>query len=126
MSQHNIAPDTGPTEEQFIAVADSEEFRELRGTFRGFVFPLFIAFIVWYVAYIVTATFFPDFVQIKVWGNINVGMALGAAQYVTTALVTWAYIRFADNKLDPASARIREMMENDGPQGEAPQVKEAM
>ena len=45
-------------------------------------------------------------------------MALGAAQYVTTALVTWAYIRFADNKLDPASERIRDLMEGQTPQAE--------
>ena len=118
MSDTTRVPDSGPTEEQWIQVADSKEFGELRSTFRGFAFPLFIAVIVWYVAYIVVATFLPDFVSIKLWGQINVGMALGAAQYVTTALVTWAYIRFADNKLDPASERIRDLMEGQTPQAE--------
>ncbi|WP_225990231.1 DUF485 domain-containing protein [Corynebacterium sp. 11A] len=99
-----------PTEQDFIETAHTEDFTHLRSTFRGFVFPVFVAFITWYLLYIVTATFLVDVVTIKVFGYINLGMVLGIAQFLTAGIVTWAYLRFADNTLDPASALIREQM----------------
>ena len=71
-----------------------------------------IAFLAWYLGYIVTATYATSFVQRPVFGVITVGMVLGLAQFVTAGLITWAYVRFADNKLDPAAEAIRTMMEN--------------
>ncbi len=104
-----VVPRT-PTEQDFIETAHTEDFTHLRSTFRGFVFPVFVAFITWYLLYIVTATFLVDVVTIKVFGYINLGMVLGIAQFLTAGIVTWAYLRFADNTLDPASALIREQM----------------
>jgi uncharacterized membrane protein (DUF485 family) len=46
----------------------------------------------------------------KVWGNINVGLLLGLAQFLTTFLITGLYIRFANRKLDPRAAAIRAEM----------------
>ncbi len=115
MSHPTTSPGPSPTEAEFIEVQASEEFDDLRRTFRGFVFPLFVAFIAWYVLYIVTATFFPDAMAISVFGNINLGMVLGLAQFVTAGLITWAYVKFADTRLDPASERIRARMEHRAP-----------
>lgn len=115
MSHPTPAPGHSPTEAEFIEVQASEEFADLRKTFRGFVFPLFVAFIAWYVFYIVTATFFPDTMAKSVFDNINLGMVLGLAQFVTAGLITWGYVKFADNKLDPASEHIRAMMEGRAP-----------
>ncbi|APT83835.1 DUF485 domain-containing protein [Corynebacterium aquilae] len=100
-----------PTPEEFLSVQQSDEFQHLRRTFRGFAFPMTVAFMGWYVFYIVTATFAVDFVSRPVYGAINVGMILGLAQFATAGLVTWAYVRFADNKLDPETATIRQEME---------------
>lgn len=99
-----------PTPEEFLAVSESEQFRELRGTFRKFAFPLSFAFLAWFLFYIVTATYAHDFVSTKLYGAINVGMVLGLAQFATTALVTWIYVHFADNTLDPATAALRDSM----------------
>lgn len=103
-----------PTPEEFLAMSESAEFASLRSTFRSFAFPMTVAFIAWYVFYIVTATFAVDFVKTPVWGAINIGMVLGLAQFVTAGLVTWLYVRFADNKIDPATEAIRHKMENLG------------
>ncbi len=46
----------------------------------------------------------------RVWGNINVGLLLGLAQFVTTFLITGLYIRFANRQLDPRAAAIRDEM----------------
>lgn len=101
-----------PTPEEFLAVSESEQFLELRGTFRKFAFPLSFAFLAWFLFYIVTATYAHELVATRVYGAINVGMILGLAQFATTALVTWLYVRFADNKLDPATAALRDVMTN--------------
>ena len=69
--------------------------------------PTTIAFLAWYFFYIVTATFAKDFVEIPFYGVINLGMILGLAQFATAGLVTWAYPRFADTKIDPATEVIR-------------------
>lgn len=100
-----------PTEAEFVAVEQSSEFQSLRKTFRGFAFPVTIAFLAWYLFYIVVATYAYDFVTKPVFGAINVGIILGLAQFLTAGLITWAYVRFADNKIDPATASIREQME---------------
>lgn len=50
-----------------------------------------------------------------IYDNINLGMVLGLAQFVTAGLITWGYVKFADNKLDPASEHIRAMMEGRAP-----------
>ncbi|WBT09629.1 DUF485 domain-containing protein [Corynebacterium sp. SCR221107] len=97
--------------ETFLAERGSHEFQALRKSFRGFAFPTTIAFLAWYFFYIVTATFAQDFVEIPVYGVINLGMILGLAQFATAGLVTWAYVRFADTKIDPATEVIRNRME---------------
>lgn len=93
-------------------MSESQEFAALRKTFRSFAFPVTIAFLAWYIFYIVTATFAVDFVKTPVYGAINIGMVLGLAQFATAGLITWLYVRFADNKIDPATEAIRSHMES--------------
>jgi hypothetical protein len=103
-------PQHTPTPEEFVEVSLSPEFQRLRKTFRGFAFPMTIAFLAWYIFYIVTATFAIDLVKTEIYGAINLGMVLGLAQFATAGLVTWAYVYFADNKIDPTTEAIRMQM----------------
>lgn len=104
-----------PTAEEFIAAQQSEEFQELRRKRRGFTFPVTIAAILWFVVYIVSAMFAPDFFAHKVWGNINVGIIFGLLQFVTTFAITYAYVKFADRELEPRTEDIRNRLERTGP-----------
>lgn len=101
------------SEEAFLEVQNSAEFAELRKTFRGFAFPMTIAFLVWYFAYVLASVFAKDFMSQSFLGfdNFNLGHFLGLMQFVTTFLITALYIRHANTKLDPISARIRERLE---------------
>lgn len=101
-----------PTEAEYRYVQGTEEFKGLRKTFRNFAFPLTIAGLVWYVFYVVFATFAPDVMGTSVFGNINLGIILGLLQFVTTFAITWVYISFANKKLEPVQASIREAMES--------------
>lgn len=100
------------SEQAFIEVQNSEEFAELRRTFRGFAFPMTIAFLVWYFAYVLASVYAKDFMSTPMFGEyFNVGHFLGLLQFLTTFLITWLYIRHANTKLDPIASRIRERLE---------------
>ena len=59
-----------------------------------------VAFLVWYFAFVLAAVFAPAWMAQPV-GNINRGIVFGLLQFVSTGLITWLYVRHANNKLDP-------------------------
>ncbi|WJV49626.1 DUF485 domain-containing protein [Streptomyces flavofungini] len=100
-----------PSTEEFVAVQQSAEFAELRTAYRSFAFPLTIAFIAWYLVYVLLSNYAGDFMGTKVIGNINVALVLGLAQFLTTFLIAWWYSRHAAAKLDPKADAIKSRME---------------
>jgi uncharacterized membrane protein (DUF485 family) len=110
---HGVPPPT-PTEARYIAVQKSPEFQELRSRYRRWVIPVAVGSIAWYFLYVFLAAYATDFMSTKLVGNLNVGLVLGLAQFVTTFGVTSAYVRYADRELDPRSAKIRHEMEAQG------------
>ena len=92
-------------------VQASPEFNDLRSRLRRFIFPMSAAFLVWYLAYVLLASYAPGFMAIKVFGNINVGLIIGLLQFVTTFVITTAYVRFANKHIDPAAEKLRERIE---------------
>ncbi|AGP30229.1 DUF485 domain-containing protein [Corynebacterium terpenotabidum] len=104
-----------PTAEEFIAAQASPEFQELRSKRRSFTFPITIAALLWFVAYIILAMFAPDLYATEVWGNINLGLILGLLQFLTTFLITYAYVKYADKELEPRAEDIRNRLEKTGP-----------
>jgi uncharacterized membrane protein (DUF485 family) len=111
---HEGAPPPTPLEARYIAVQRSPEFQDLRRRYRRWVIPVTVAAIAWYFLYVMLAAYATDFMGIKLFGNINVGLVLGLAQFVTTFAITQAYVRYADKELDPRSAKIRHEMEEEG------------
>jgi uncharacterized membrane protein (DUF485 family) len=93
-------------------VQASPEFADLRSRLRRFVFPMSAVFLVWYLVYVLLASYAPAFMAIKVLGNINVGLIIGLLQFVSTFVITTLYVRFANKHLDPAAERIRDKIEN--------------
>jgi len=100
-----------PSTEEFVAVQESAEFGELRRSHRSFAFPLTVAFIAWYLLYVLLSNYAGDFMGTKVVGNINVALVLGLAQFLTTFLIAWWYSRHAAAKLDPKGEAIKSRME---------------
>ena len=99
-----------PTPDEFVAMQQSPEFQDLRSTFRGFTFPVMIAAFLWYVFYVVFATFAADTMARDFLG-LNLGLWLGLAQFFTTFLITWIYVTWANKNIEPRAAHIREEME---------------
>ncbi|MFJ2115512.1 MULTISPECIES: DUF485 domain-containing protein [unclassified Streptomyces] len=102
-----------PTTAQFVEVQESAEFGDLRRTYRSFAFPLTVVFIAWYLLYVLLSNYAGGFMGTKLFGNINVALVLGLAQFVTTFLIAWIYSRHAARRLDPKADVIKARMEAD-------------
>lgn len=99
-----VAGDRGAV---FQEVQDSAAFQEVRGRYRGFVFPAAGGFVAWYLLYVVLATTAPGLMGRQVVGEVNVAMVAGLAQFATTFLLTWAYVRHARLCRDRAALDLR-------------------
>jgi len=95
-------------------VQESGEFVALRRAFRRFVFPVTVAFLVWYGLYVVLSAYARGFMGHKVVGNVNVALIFGLLQFVSTFLIAWLYTSWADRRLDPSAERLRDDVEGAG------------
>ena len=103
--------ETAISGEEYLAVQASPEFKELRSKLHRFVFPMSALFLLWYFAYVLLGAFAHDFMAIKVWGDINVGLLICLGQFVSTFVITGLYVRFANRELDPRAEAIRAKLE---------------
>jgi uncharacterized membrane protein (DUF485 family) len=99
------------TPEEYRAAQDSPEFIELKRRFRRFAFPMTVAFFSWYLLYVLLSTYANDFMSTRVFGNVNVGLLLGLAQFVTTFVITHLYVAHANKQTDPIADEMRERLE---------------
>ncbi|WP_306324837.1 DUF485 domain-containing protein [Streptomyces venezuelae] len=93
--------------EIYLEVQRSPAFQEVRSRYRRFVFPAALAFLLWYLAYVVAATAAPGLMARPVAGAVNVAMVAGLGQFLTTFLLTWAYARHARLRRDHAALELR-------------------
>lgn len=98
---------TASQHEAYVRLYDSPEFKELRGRYSKFVVPMTVAFIVWYLLYVVASNWATDFMSTKLFGNINVALVFGLLQFVTTFAIAYLYARFARRKLDPLASDLK-------------------
>jgi uncharacterized membrane protein (DUF485 family) len=87
---------------------ETSEFTELRRRYRGFVIPATVAFLAWYLLYVVMSNWAPGFMNTQVVGNINVALIFGLLQFVTTFGLAWMYSNFSNAKLDPLARDLEE------------------
>lgn len=97
--------------ELFVEAQKSSEFQELKSKFRGFTFPMTVIFMVWYLVYVLMAVYAPGFMTTKVAGNINVAIVFGTLQFISTWLITWLYVRFANKNIEPRTESLRAEIE---------------
>ncbi|GAA2001402.1 DUF485 domain-containing protein [Nakamurella flavida] len=102
------SPAVGPPWEE---LQDSAQFADLRRAVRSFIFPLTVAFLVWYLTYVLCAAYARGFMDTPVFGNVNVGLIFGLLQFVSTFGIALAYSRHADRRIDPLADRMRAEIE---------------
>ena len=79
----------------------SDDFAALRKAYRSFVIPATVAFLAWYLLYVLMSNYATDFMSTQVVGNINVALVFGLLQFATTFLIAWMYARYSAKNLDP-------------------------
>lgn len=90
-----------PTADDYTRMEADERFVELRRRFRSFAFPATVAFLAWYLLYVLLSAFGRGFMDTKVVGNLNVAFFFGILQFVSTFLLAYLYSKYANRKLDP-------------------------
>jgi uncharacterized membrane protein (DUF485 family) len=101
-------PPNPPDAPDLQRIEESEEFRGLRHSFRGFAFPVTLAFIAWYLLYVLLSTYASGFMDTTVVGHVNVALLFGLLQFASTFTIAWLYSRYAARRLDPPATAIRE------------------
>lgn len=90
----------------YADIAQDEEFLELRRRYRSFAFPATIAFMVWYVTYVICNNWARDFMGIQVFGHVNVALVFGLLQFVSTFGIAFFYARHARKTRDPLADEL--------------------
>jgi uncharacterized membrane protein (DUF485 family) len=102
------------SDDRYRTTQESADFGKLRTTLRTFVFPMTVAFFLWYLLYVLLSAYARGFMGAKVIGNINVALIFGLLQFVSTFLIAWFYSRYAAQKVDPLADEIRAGLESEG------------
>jgi uncharacterized membrane protein (DUF485 family) len=95
------------------ATQSSSNFQKLKKSYRGFAFPLTLAFLVWYFLYVILTAFAREWISTPVIGNINIALILGVLQFVSTFVIAWLYERHSSSKLDAPSEAIKHEVEKE-------------
>ncbi|MCO7221423.1 DUF485 domain-containing protein [Klenkia sp. PcliD-1-E] len=99
------------TPEEYRQAQDSPEFTELRRRFRRFAVPMTVAFLAWYLLYVLLSTYAVDLMATHVFGDVNLGILLGLGQFVTTFAITQAYVAYSARNTDPIADEMRTRLE---------------
>jgi uncharacterized membrane protein (DUF485 family) len=99
--------------EVYERIASESEFAELRRRYRRFAFPATVAFMVWYITYVVCNNWARDFMDTRVVGNINIALVFGLLQFVSTFLIAYLYARYSTKNLDPLATKLQDEFESE-------------
>ena len=109
MSHETTAPGQAARHDPvYDRLHETSEFAELRKRYRGFVIPATVAFLAWYLLYVVLSNWAPGLMNTKVVGNINVALIFGLLQFATTFGLAFVYSRFSSSKLDPLARDLEQ------------------
>lgn len=100
-----------PGAEAYSRMDSDPRFIELRKRFRNFVFPATVAFLAWYLLYVLLSAFGRGFMDAKIVGHLNVAFFFGILQFVSTFGIAILYSKYADKNLDPLSSELRTELE---------------
>lgn len=92
----------------YIAMHSDPRFLALKRSLYSFIFPMSIAFLAWYLLYVLLSAFGRDFMGIVLFGNVNVALVFGILQFASTFGIAILYTRFARKKFDAQATVLRD------------------
>src|ERR687893_3021931 len=99
--------------EVYERIASESDFAELRGRYRRFAFPATVAFMVWYITYVICNNWARDFMDTQVIGNVNIAVVFGLLQFASTFIIAYLYSRYSTKNLDPLADKLRDEFESE-------------
>ena len=108
-----VAPETTTGKTQWDRVAEMDEFRLLLLAKVGFVVPATLFFIAYYFALPILVGYFPDFMSLKVWGQVNLAYLFALSQFFVAWIIAYLYVRAA-RIFDDFGSRIMQRLEEEG------------
>ncbi len=100
------------SDDAYAAIAADPDFAELKRRYTRFAFPATLAFMAWYITYVICNNWARGFLDTQVIGNINVAVVFGLLQFVSTFVIAFLYSRHARSALDPLATRLRDQYEH--------------
>lgn len=100
-------------DDEYRRIRATPEFAELKKAHTSFVIPMTIAFMIWYLTYVVMSNWATGFMNIQLFGNINVALVFGLLQFVTTFGIAYWYSKYSARTMDPLSDQLREQYERE-------------
>jgi uncharacterized membrane protein (DUF485 family) len=97
----------------YVELQETPEFGELRRRFRAFVFPATVAFLAWYLLYVVLSNWANDFMSTDVVGNVNVALVFGLLQFASTFLIAIFYARYMNRRVDPLARQLEKRFDDE-------------
>lgn len=98
-------------EAAYAEIQATPEFQQLKRSLRRFAFPATVAFLAWYLLYVLMSGYARGFMDTKLLGNINVAYVFGLLQFLSTFVIAYVYAKYADRHLDPTADALRERLE---------------
>ena len=89
------------------AIEEDAEFRRLVAARRRFIIPATVFFIAYYFALPVLVGYFPEVMERRLWGRVNLAYAFALSQFLMAWTVMWLYARRA-RVFDEMARKIRE------------------
>jgi uncharacterized membrane protein (DUF485 family) len=100
-------------DDTYAAIAADPDFAALQSSYRRFAFPATIAFMAWYITYVICNNWARDFMDTPVVGHVNVAVVFGLLQFLSTFVIAYLYSRHANRSLDPLATKLRDHFENE-------------
>ncbi|MCY9785958.1 DUF485 domain-containing protein [Nocardiopsis sp. EMB25] len=92
----------------FVEMHRDPRFTELKRRLYVFVFPMSLAFLAWYLLYVLMSAFARDLMGTVLFGTVNVALVFGVLQFVTTFGIAVLYTTYARRRLDGLATQLRE------------------
>ena len=106
----NVSPQAHAAYERIHA---SDEFATLKKSYLSFVGPMTVAFLAWYLLYVLCSNYAPGLMNAKIVGNINVALVFGLLQFVTTFGIAYWYAKYSAAKMDPIADALNDEFEQE-------------
>jgi len=87
-------------------------FLALKKSLYSFIFPMSLAFMAWYLLYVLMSAFGRDVMGTVLFGSVNVALVFGILQFVSTFGIAVLYTSYARRKLDAPAIELRDELQN--------------